>query len=554
VRSQLVTTPTRKTEIGIQPTPTHRRPSIWYRAIVIEALFVALAFRLWFVRQSDFPLNDGGLFWTMVEDLRRAHFRLPQFTSYNDAAIPFAYPPLGLYVVALLETLGLPRTELFRFLPTAVTVGSVAAFAALAHQLLPSRRASAAATVVFALLPMGFVWPIMGGGVTRAFGQLFSILALFFAARLYTDGGRWPAAGLAVSAAATLLSHPEAAWFLAYSVPFFWVVLSRRRDTFVSSLMAAIGTFVLVSPWLVTVVARHGLAVLQPLHDSGWSVLSGLGRLALFDLTREPVFPTLGMLALLGVFYELAQRRFFLPLWLVLIPALQARAFDQRAVIPLALLAGIGLSDVLLPLLLRGFQPLRQLRLPGSPVVRTPLTDNAGRRIPWWALQLALILVILQSTVATARTYRPLLSGLTTDDRAAMAWVAQHTPPGSRFLVLTGETWFGQDRVAEWFPALSGRVDLAVVQGYEWLGAFSERIEAATALQLCATAGRQCLEHWAESRGLSFDYVYIVRQPYWVDGRRFERFGALISDLFRSPDYQLVYSGPGAVIFRYDGA
>jgi len=543
----LVTAPERTQEALTKRAPARLTPSLWYPAILVQAVGVALVFRLWFVRQSSFPLNDGGLFWTMVDDLERAYFRLPVSTSYNQAGIPFVYPPLGLYVVALLETLGVARLDLFRYLPTALTVGSVAGFAVLAHQLLPSRRASTAATVAFALLPMSFVWPIMGGGVTRAFGQLFSILALVCAYRLYSGGGRWPVLGLALSAAATVASHPEASWFLAYSVPFFWLALSRRRDTFVSSLLAALGAFVLVSPWLVTVVARHGTAVLRPLHDSGWSALSGLGRLALFDVTREPVFPVVGMLALLGVLHELGQRRFLLPLWLVVIPALQARAFDQRAVIPVALLAGIGLSEVLLPLLLRAVQPLRQLRLRND----SAELGSARGGVPWWVLQLVLLLVILQSTVSTARAYRPLLSGLTPDDRAAMAWVAERTPPAARFLVLTGETWFGQDRVAEWFPALTGRVNLAVVQGYEWLGDFSERIEAATALQLCASAGRTCLEHWAASRDIDYDFVYIARQPYWIDGRRFERFGALISELFRSPDYRLVYSGPGAVIFQH---
>ncbi|MCS7257270.1 MAG: hypothetical protein RMJ05_10695 [Thermomicrobium sp.] len=543
----MVTAPERTQEALTKRTPARLTPSLWYPAILVQAVGVALVFRLWFVRQSSFPLNDGGLFWTMVDDLERAHFRLPVSTSYNQAGIPFVYPPLGLYVAALLETLGVARLDLFRYLPTVLTVGSVAAFAVLAHQLLATRRASAAATVAFALLPMSFVWSIMGGGVTRAFGQLFSILALLFAYQLYTGGGRWPVFGLALSAATTVASHPEASWFLAYSVPFFWLVLSRRRDTFVSSLLAALGACVLVSPWLVTVVARHGTAVLRPLHDSGWSALSGLGRLALFDVTREPVFPVVGMLALLGVLHELGQRRFLLPLWLVVIPALQARAFDQRAVIPLALLAGIGLSEVLLPLLLRAVQPLRQLRFRDD----SAELGSARGGVPWWVLQLVLLLVILQSTVSTARAYRPLLSGLTPDDRAAMAWVAEHTPPGARFLVLTGETWFGQDRVAEWFPALTGRTNLAVVQGYEWLGGFSARIDAATALQVCASAGRACLEHWAVSRDMAYDFVYIARQPYWIDGRRFERFGALISELFRSTDYRLVYSGPGAVIFQH---
>ncbi|WP_038038744.1 hypothetical protein [Thermorudis peleae] len=539
----------------LQQTPVvQQRSSRWYWFWIAQALVVATGFRLWFVLHSSFPLNDGGLFYTMVQDLEHAHFRLPFYTSYNHAHIPFAYPPLGFYVAAALDRLGWPVLSVFRFLPTLVNVASVAAFVPLSRAMLRSWRASAAATFAFALLPMAFAWQIMGGGITRAFGQLFAVIALHQAYRLYTRRQRRYVVGLALSAGLTVLSHPEAAWFLAYSVPLFWLFLAHDWRGLRDSLLAALGAVFLTSPWLVTVLARYGFAVLQPMRDSGWAPYSGIGRFALFDLTREPVFPLLGALALVGTLAALARRQFLLPVWLVVIPVLQSRAFDQRAVVPLALLAGIGLVEVVLPLTQRALLGVARVRLPAGGRLLTWLngafSPRRYRLRHVWLLQVLLILIVVQSVVATERGFRPLLTGLSADDRAAMAWVAEQTPPDARVLVVTGETWFAQDRVAEWFPALTGRTNVAVVQGYEWLGQFSDRMKAATVLQGCGTVGVSCLEYWAAQTGQSFDYIYLVSQPMWVDGVRHERFGALAEELVRDPDYALVYSGPGALIFH----
>jgi hypothetical protein len=47
---------------------------------------------------TGFPINDGGTFYAMIEDLKANHFLLPAFTSYNYLNIPYAYPPLSFYV------------------------------------------------------------------------------------------------------------------------------------------------------------------------------------------------------------------------------------------------------------------------------------------------------------------------------------------------------------------------------------------------------------------------------------------------------------------------
>ena len=70
-------------------------PSILFLAV---AILIGGTIRLYGVLQSNFPINDGGLFYTMIKDLMANGYRLPVTTSYNHLNLPFAYPPLFLYL------------------------------------------------------------------------------------------------------------------------------------------------------------------------------------------------------------------------------------------------------------------------------------------------------------------------------------------------------------------------------------------------------------------------------------------------------------------------
>src|SRR5688572_16295208 len=79
---------------------------------------LAAAVRLWHLEGLAAPLNDGGLFQAMARDISDAHFGLPAYTSYNGGDIPFAYPPLALYLAAATEWLTpLSASRVFVVLP-----------------------------------------------------------------------------------------------------------------------------------------------------------------------------------------------------------------------------------------------------------------------------------------------------------------------------------------------------------------------------------------------------------------------------------------------------
>ncbi len=44
---------------------------------------------------AGFPINDGGMFAVMVDDLRASGYALPVSTSYNLDHLPYALPAAG---------------------------------------------------------------------------------------------------------------------------------------------------------------------------------------------------------------------------------------------------------------------------------------------------------------------------------------------------------------------------------------------------------------------------------------------------------------------------
>jgi hypothetical protein len=65
--------------------------------IGILFFLAAIIFGTWFrinpPRTAGFPINDGALFYKMIETIQENNFRLPVYIEYNQLQIPFAYPP-----------------------------------------------------------------------------------------------------------------------------------------------------------------------------------------------------------------------------------------------------------------------------------------------------------------------------------------------------------------------------------------------------------------------------------------------------------------------------
>jgi len=527
------------------------------------AVAIAITIRFFLVFSREFPLNDGALFYLMTEELQAHGFHLPTFTTYNAANIPFAYSPLGFYLAALLRSaLDVDLLDLFRVLPATVSSACVVAFYLLARDLLPSRATAIAALYTFAVLPRSFLWLIMGGGLTRSFGFLFAILTLWQVYRAYTRRAWRHVAWSTVFASLAVLSHLGTAPFVAFSSALLMLFVGRHRFGVYASLVIALGTAVLTAPWWAGVAAVHGFAPFAAAGATGGTIFSthsrdeALAKLAFFGLgTAEPLFPIIGALAILGSFVSFTRRGALLPLWWLMIILLDTRAGATYASVPVALLAGIALTEIIVPVV--AGVPAWYRSVPRS------TTDGSGWGVVVGAprdrrwIVAAVLVVLLGYGIASAVVRRPslnaegrYLTSLTQDDRAAMAWVARETPRSSRFLIIVGGAaggWWA-DRVGEWFPVLASRRSVATVQGTEWLPrrAFEAGEHSYDQLQACAVWGASCVEQWSRDHQAPFSHIYIPKTLAYACC------GPLDSALRHDPAYRLAFDGPGASIYVWN--
>ncbi len=535
------------------PAPRARARLEPIALLTVAGVVVGCLVRAWLVLSQPLPLNDGGLFFQMTRELEAAHFHLPAFTGYNGAHLPYGYPPLGFYLTGLLDRFTpLSLLDAYRVVPLVASWLTLAAFVLLARELLSRRAQVAAATWAFALAPRSYIWMIMGGGVTRGPGFLFGLLTLHQVVRFYRTREWRYVAGAAAGAALTVLSHIGTAPFVAVSSGLLLLACGRHWRALLGSVAIGLGALVLTAPWWATVISQHGVGPFVAAFGTGQGVLSDhevrrrvLGWLARFaaPITAEPLFPLLAALAVLGGLVCLARLRLLLPVWWVTILLIDARQGPSFMMVPMALLAGIGVVDVVLPAMLGAGAAVGRARTQRRWVAGAVLTAMAG-----YALFGA-----MTRDPDLGREGRFLMS-LTTGDRMAMHWIGTHTPADSRILVITGApNGWAADRTSEWLPVWARRTSVATAQGYEWAGGptFMARRHMYEAFQGCAWRTTQCLDSLARRWDAPFTDVYVSQ----MDPRTAEPCcRPLLTALRSDPRYRLVYRGGdgGAVFERRD--
>jgi hypothetical protein len=507
-----------------------------WRATVALAVLLGGVVRLAPVLGVDFPLNDGGLYYLMTAELREKGYALPAFTSHNAAGIPYAHPPLGFYLAGLVaDATGSGLLDVVRVLPAVVSTLTIPVFFLLARGLLGSSGAGAIATVAFALLPGTFSGFVMGGGLARAPGFLFALLALHQARLMFTRPERRYVATTAAAGAAALMSHLESGWFAAYGAALLFLLYGRHRQGMTRTLAAGAGVVALSAPWWATVLLRHGLQPLRAARPG--EVATNSTWLTTFNFTDEPQLTLFGVLGLVGLFVALADRRWLFPLWLGAIYLLDPRSPTMAAAVPLAMLVALALHRVVLPGI------FRVARTDGSMSTRVPRHANTYARI----LAGALLACLTAYAFLGARRMRDVDEGfrpLGAEDRATLDWVARNTSPDASILVLTFEPEsFEYHRLSEWMPALGRRATVATVQGDEWLsGRDADRLSRRGDLRSCATRDIACVEGWARASGTQYSHVLLRKERCC---------STLESSLRSSSAYRVVADRPDAVVFAH---
>lgn len=506
----------------------------------------------------DFPIGDGGLFYQMTREILASNYVIPKYTAYNSFySIPFAYPPLGLYLAAVLsDVTGWSLLRIFSLMPAIVSTLTIPVAYPLFRQLLRSEAEAATAVLVFALLPRSISWMIIGGGITRSLGLLFSLLTLSEAYSLLTTRRRAKVISTAILASLTILSHTEWALYILFSAAIMFIFYGLSRESIISSMLTIVLVILFTAPWWGTVISYHGLTPFLSAFGSGEVLESPFKEIFFisYNFTHEPMLGVLAVMGLLGLFVCLADGRWFLASWLVAIFVLHSRNAGTESIIAISMMVGVTIHRLIVPGLLRLSQANKSLDYSHgerSTVLKLDLSILLRRIAIWLPILLfalsALYYSFLGGLIASRQRGIP-LHMIGEGDREAMKWVSAGTPEDSRFLVITSASTWHLDLVSEWFPAVAGRTSLGTVQGTEWLpeGAFQRNAGRYFDLQRCAAFGTvACLETWAWQGDVDYTHVFVASSAT----------GKLASVLRLDPYYNSIYVNTHEegeiVIFEY---
>jgi len=510
------------------------KPAGWAEFLLFFSILFGALVRFAPTLMTGSPVNDGGMFYVMIEDLKASHFLLPAFTTYNHLGIPFAYPPLSFYVGGLISLSGISTLDIIRWLPPLVSTLAIPAFYWMAGLVLNSWTKAALATLVYALMPRSFSWYIMGGGLSRSFGVLFLLLACASAWSLFTKPAPKYIFLTILFGAGAVLSHPETGVHAAASCILIWFFKGRTLRGLRDASLVAPGVFLLTGPWWGTVIAQHGLAPFQSALGTGGYGAVGWFPGFIFDITQERFVAVLTILGILGLLIQLIRHDWFLPVWVLLPFVVEPRSAAAIAAFPLSMLACIGFADFFVPRL----AAFRSAAAGDPRDWVSYITRSRSAQIALGCLIFPVLISSLSYDLSLANYVVPV------ESRTAMQWVRLNTPPDSRFVVLTGRDDPFSNSSAEWFPVFAGRTSLNTIQGREWLLGrdFAPFFNGLHDLQNCLGTDSGCLDRWASQYNLHFDFVYLERSGQIP--------ATLASQLRLDPGYALVFENGGAVVFE----
>lgn len=507
------------------------------KLILLTAIIFGAVFRIIPASVAGFPINDGGMFYTMIEDLRNNSYAIPIFTSYNGGNIPYAYPPLGFYLGAAITDLFNLSTplEIIRWLPGILNTLCIPLFYIFSKEILGDNLKAQTATFVFAMTPHLTSWWSMGGGLTRALGVLFMLPALTFIHKVVTSGRTLDIWLAIIFSSLTVLSHTEAPVYIIGIAICIWFVNSRTWKVIIQGSYIVIGVVILTMPWSGWIIHNHGLKLFISAAETGGTLnFQNIFRLLSFDfLTEEPILDLFGVLGFLGFLLLVFERKYLIPGMFLVVYIINPRSSHMVGNIPLAMAASIFIHD--------GY----------FSVIKNMILQQAER--PPRFLVLILASYIMANSIFYAT--QVINDHVTSGERIAMQWVAENTPPDLSFLVITGETNGYCDPVREWFPTLANRINLTTIQGNEWLSNDRSRAisTASREIQSCIGDGIDCVTNSANKFSERYTYLYVSRSSPTFNCRPSPgstlTYG-LVLELDASPEFESVFRSNAAVIYK----
>lgn len=510
-------------------------------------MFLGIFVRAWLIMRSNFPLNDGGMFYTMINELVDNKFALPLYTSYNQNYIPFAYPPLSLYLLAFLKYIGFDLLSLMRFLPVVINIFTIPVFYSVCRKVLKTETQVFFAALTFAVLPPIYEWLIMGGGITRSPAFFFSILAWDQSFKIKNTHLSKDIISTILFTALSGLCHIEI-FLVTVILVLITLVFNKQRQYYLKNgLLYLTGILLLVFPYWAIIIGRFGLSpFIAALFSGEFDLVDSLLRLLFGSITGENMFTPIAVIALLGLIILFLKKEYLLIIYIVAIILFDPRSLARSLSLPISFLSGIGF-DMIVVAFSRFYSENKANNF------QTDQNHPNSETIPLVIIIIFSYIMIRTAVTSTVFLVLPnsSLEYLPDNDKIAMEWIEENTGDNENFLVLSPPVNWEKDYRSEWFPALSKRRSINTVQGSEWLegGVYYSLQELHEEVGKCYKSDLSCLDVLNEKFDINYSMIYYsgklstengIITPYPIE-----------IELRSSTRYQLVYENKTVSVFHF---
>lgn len=507
--------------------------------ILLLILTLGTYVRLLGISLHNFPLNDGGMFYSMINDIKINNYSLPIYTSYNHYFnIPFSYPPLSFYLYGLLQDITkIDLIKIIQWLPGLITCIHLPVFYIFSKKYWNDDFLALSSTYIFSMSPSSFEWLRMGGGVSRSLGYLFWICLLISLVDFEKNNSnkRVLISGICFGLAA--LSHPEIG--LVGLITIFVLIFSKIKFTLAINkiLFIFLSSLLILIPWITAIIVNGNiLAIINGFLSSGVSLILYLSYISGYALSLSlspslpPYLNIVGVLCLLGIIYTFFNKKYYLTIWVTLIVLFVPRAAINYTAVPVSIISVYSI-----------FIFLNQ---------NTELQKNVIyiKNLPKLFIVLTIVIFYYLLIVAISVSYISTAKNVINhDDLMAFYWVRSNTDDNNIFLVvpslLESDGW-ANDYVVEWFPAISNRSNITTVQGQEWKGQLFDSWVLYLKAKRCGKENPDCWLDLIDQLPERVDYLY-------VSSRENREYYVQLNYLLKSCDFfSIVYDKGNVSIYK----
>ncbi|MGC8857003.1 MAG: hypothetical protein ACP5QU_09400 [Anaerolineae bacterium] len=453
------------------------------------SLFIGAPLLFWNAFRYSAPLGYAGMFSLMAELIVKAGFRLPmEVPYYGPGGLPFAYPPLGLYLLATLMRITGRTFILLRFLPPLFSLFSLIPLYFLVLEISRSKPAAMVVVLIASASVELYIPHAWAAGIVRAPAFGFSLTSLLFFMRA-TRQYAWREILLGgISLGLAGLAHLSYALFAVFWI-FFWVLTYPRLANWRIALGITLSGGLVTLPWIALMLFRYGFHVFAGALNSHGNIAflsaitSPAGVFSRFYEGLQPIFKDALLATLIGTgsMAQIARKHPTLPL-MFLLSIFAFQDDGERFVFTIGfILASMSIAEI------------------------ANFLRNLPRRWRYPSVFGAIVLVLLIIThfwlggLKRIETFSPRLTSAALD---AGDFFQQHTPQNATYLALVP-----QDE-AEWMPYLFRREPLVAQWGSEWLGKYNEQV-------LLMLAARAC-QNMQDLECLKGFFVQVQREPDYL--------------------------------------